>query len=202
MRAVYTPLSIHRMTAKCVALLPIALLMVSVFRPLAAQASPFQRLDSAGRPQSTADRPWACVQDLRTGLVWEVKTDDGGPHDGRRTFTWAPTPPLGEACTKPPCDVQGLLRQVNREGWCGRHHWRLPRREELRTLVDYARPAPANLIVDPALFPHNQRGFYWAAETAADPDEAWGIGFTFGFDYAYFKTDRVYLRLVHAAEMP
>ena len=33
-------------------------------------------------------QPWACVRDNHTGLVWEVKTDDGGIHDKNNTYRW------------------------------------------------------------------------------------------------------------------
>lgn len=43
----------------------------------------YTKLDSKGDPLSDqsvtyASTPWACVQDNVTGLIWEVKTDDGG----------------------------------------------------------------------------------------------------------------------------
>jgi len=192
------------MIAKTRHFLLASLLLVPIIRPLAAE-TPLQRLDADGHPLTAINRPWACVLDRRTGLIWEVKTDDGGLHDAHRTFAWQGPANDGVPsthCPTPPCDAQALLDSVNRAGWCGHHHWRLPTREELRALVDYNRPAPGRLS-DPAFFPRTQPGFYWSSDTAAaDPSEAWGIGFTFGFDYAYFKTDRVFIRLVHAAVAP
>ena len=43
----------------------------------------YTKLDSNGKPlpDQTVDyatTPWACVKDNVTGLIWEVKTDDGG----------------------------------------------------------------------------------------------------------------------------
>jgi len=62
--------------------------------------------------------------------------------------------------------------------------------------VDYRTPYPGPTI-DKQAFPNAIAQFYWSADTAAaEPSEAWGIGFAFGFDYAYFKTNRVHVRLV------
>ncbi|MDO9104919.1 MAG: DUF1566 domain-containing protein [Methylovulum sp.] len=43
-------------------------------------------------PYSAAlgNRPndWACIKDTKTGLIWEVKTSDGGLRDGRWRYSW------------------------------------------------------------------------------------------------------------------
>lgn len=58
----------------------------------------YTKLDSSGQPLANqqadyATTPWACVQDNVTGLIWEVKTDDGGLHDKDDRYTWYNTNP-------------------------------------------------------------------------------------------------------------
>jgi len=200
----------HR-TGTCRRLALSGLLLVTVSRLAGADDARFVRLDGNGNPlaEMRAGVSWPCVLDRRSGLVWEVKTLQPGLHHRERTFTWyqpdaarnggAAGDPGMAACRNPPCNTHALVESVNRLGWCGAHDWRLPSREELRSLVDYSVPYPGP-TVDTAYFPNTRAQFYWSATPSADDaDEAWGIGFAFGFDYAYFKGDRVHLRLVRTA---
>ncbi len=65
----------------------------------------FTKLGSDGKPlaiqnaawddngSEAAGTRWACVKDNVTGLIWEVKTNDGGLHDRNNTYTWYNTDP-------------------------------------------------------------------------------------------------------------
>lgn len=182
------------------------LLLVAVFRLCAADDGRFVRLDANGQPLPETSRvsTWPCVLDRHSGLIWEVKTRRPGLHQRDRGFSWRQTPRDDGAlsagtCDTPPCTTQGLLQAVNHHGWCGAHDWRLPQREELRSLVDYAIPSPGPTL-DRRFFPNTQPQFYWSATPSAnDAGEAWGIGFAFGFDYAYPKENRLPVRLVRDA---
>ena len=46
----------------------------------------FTKLDAAGLALSSSVSQWSCVKDNVTGLVWELKTDDGGLHDKDDTY--------------------------------------------------------------------------------------------------------------------
>jgi len=48
----------------------------------------YTKLDAGGTdfPDSATD--WAMVRDNVTGLIWEVKTDDGSVHDKDDEYTW------------------------------------------------------------------------------------------------------------------
>ena len=169
----------------------------------------FIPLDHTGKTLPTSEQAktdWPCVFDRSTGLIWEVKSQRPGRHFYLNTYTWFDSnstrngglagEPGGKDCRDTVCDTQSFIRAVNQEALCGSRDWRLPHREELRSLVDYRIPYPGPTI-DKQAFPNAVAQFYWSADTAAaEASEAWGIGFAFGFDYAYFKTNRVHVRLV------
>lgn len=167
----------------------------------------FVPLDTRGRTLHVApptNTGWPCALDRVTGLVWEVKTTATGLHHRHNTYSWFnPDPSTNNGhpghpgdSASPPTDTHAFVQAVNASGWCGRHNWRLPRREELRTLVDYTILYPGPTLNHRA-FPNAVAQFHWSANSAADrAAEAWGIGFAFGFDYAYVKSHRVHVRLV------
>jgi hypothetical protein len=177
----------------------------------------FVPLDSNGKALTTEQRrqlqEWPCVRDQHSGLLWEGKSRQAGLHFHDNTYNWFSSDhrrngglagePSGRDCRdgsqQQACDTQRFIDAVNKEKLCGQSDWRLPTREELRSLVDYrARyPGPA---IDTRAFPNQRALFYWSANSkASEPLEAWGIGFAFGFDYAYFKSNKVHARLVSGA---
>jgi len=169
----------------------------------------FVPLDHAGKALPVSEQSqtdWPCVFDRATGLTWEVKSQQPGRHFYLNTYSWFDSDatrngglagePGGNNCRDTICDTQSFIRVVNQEALCGAQDWRLPHREELRSLVDYTTLYPGPTINTQA-FPNAIAQFYWSADTAAaETSEAWGIGFAFGFDYAYFKSNRVHVRLV------
>jgi len=190
--------------------------MITALRPgmVNAEEPRLVPLDQNAKALSTIDREqmqeWPCVLDRNTGLVWEGKSLTPGLHYFNNTFSWfddrsvqngglAGEPGIGqcdEGTQQDICDTQRFVQAVNHENLCGTHDWRLPRREELRSLVNYNIPYPGP-TTDLHAFPNAIAQFYWSADTNAnEPLEAWGIGFAFGFDYAYFKSNRVHVRLV------
>ncbi len=159
-------------------------------------------VSGAPAPVSTPPDLWACVTDLETGLTWESRTHDYGPHDFRQTYTWRNTPATGSVaqCELPDCNADAYIARLNSERWCGFENWRLPDREELRSIVDYRREIAGSTVFS-AMFPNTAAQFYWGAETdVSDPLAAWGIGFVFGFDYAYPKNSVGHIRLVRGRE--
>ncbi|WP_446011601.1 Lcl domain-containing protein [Candidatus Electrothrix sp.] len=110
----------------------------------------YTKLDSNGVPLANqnadyATTPWACVKDNVTGLIWEVKTDDGGLHDKDDTYKWYNTNPAtnggadgyenndGNTCygynssdSSTFCNTEAYVNRVNAAGWCGGSDWRMP----------------------------------------------------------------------------
>lgn len=194
----------------------ISLIMITILLHGAVNAEEprFVPLGPDGKPLSADERrqwqEWPCILDQNTGLIWEGKSTTAGLHYRNNTFHWFDPnhthngglagEPGDRQCRKgaqkTACDTYRFVQAVNRAGLCNTHDWRLPHREELRSLVDYSIPYPGPTI-DTQAFPNTIAQFYWSADSnASEPLEAWGIGFSFGFDYAYFKTNQVHVRLV------
>ncbi|ETR64770.1 MAG: hypothetical protein OMM_15368, partial [Candidatus Magnetoglobus multicellularis str. Araruama] len=54
----------------------------------------FTKLDDQGNDLSDTATEWTMVRDNVTGLIWEVKTDDGSVHDKDNTYTWYDSNPV------------------------------------------------------------------------------------------------------------
>lgn len=143
-----------------------------------------------------AKEPWACVRDLHTGLVWEVKRDGPGLHGKDNTYSWHDTDELvhkgdpgvvdGGACSGSRCDTQGLVAAVNAERLCGFDDWRVPDQREIATLNDPERAAPGPTVaVDyfPTLLPEQ----YWTRDTHLYYPGAWSWNFRYGHNQVDWK---------------
>jgi hypothetical protein len=91
---------------------------------------------------------WACTKDNKTGLTWEVKTDDGGLRDKDWYYSWYK--PSGDnggnagytdtfitpnCSTQNNCNTDAFTNAVNTKGLCGKNDWRMPTKDELMKLV-------------------------------------------------------------------
>lgn len=175
----------------------------------------FTKLDGEGRPLANQDAiytiiPWDCVRDEVTGLVWEVKTVDGGLRDQNHLYTWynpnpdenggAPGSRDGGDCGGDiRCDTRAYVAAVNSNGLCGVGDWRLPTRAELRTIVDYQAEFPA---IDLDYFANTVARSFWTSEANDTyPNYAWHTDFKFGLaSYYYYKSGPKAVRLVRGGE--
>jgi Protein of unknown function (DUF1566) len=108
---------------------------------------------------------WACTRDNITGLVWEVKTSDGGVRDFNKTYLWA--------------NAGQFPATVNALALCGYTDWRLPTPHELLSLIDGNANNPA---IDGVYFPNTVNGIYWSGVThAGDASFTWYVRFSDGF---------------------
>lgn len=123
------------------------------------------------------------VKDNNTGLVWEIKSfnkNDFNYFDN--TYTWE--------------EARDYVLQLNARRHCGFSDWRLPNREELRSIVDYEGSIPA---INMKYFPDATAHFYWSGDiNKKEPLFAWGIYFAYGCAICYLKGFRYRVRAVRA----
>lgn len=157
-------------------------------KPLNNKQSPkavpsYIKLDGSGNqlPDSASD--WSMVKDNSTGLVWEVKTDDGTIHDRDNAFSWQQA-------------EQVLILKLNSDEFGGYSDWRLPTINELSTIVDKQSSFPS---INKAYFPATTSSYYWSGTDFPNyPGYARVINFSHGNPYDYPKSDRYYVRGVRS----
>jgi hypothetical protein len=154
----------------------------------------FTKLDAEGQPMPADAKNWACVRDNVAGLVWEVKTADGGLRDWNNHYTWynpdpaanggAPGAETGVDCKGDiKCNTHAYTQAVNAIRLCGFSDWRLPERRELRSLVDYSKAGSHRPTIDEDFFPNTQAKWHWSSSPyAIAPNYAWGVSFYDGGD--------------------
>jgi hypothetical protein len=152
----------------------------------------------ANQAVNYATMPWACVKDNVTGLIWEVKTSDGGLHDQGDTYTWYNTDPAinggssgeanssydtcagyvsGNAATY--CNTEAYVARVNAAGWCRKSDWRMPTLKELEGIVSFGTSDPT---IDKNYFPNTPPdSVVWSGSPYADGSVyAWHVEFSYG----------------------
>ena len=153
----------------------------------------------------SAASPHPCVRDNVTGLVWEVKTADGGLRDQNWTYTWY-SAHVGTASgtnncqTAGRCDTEKYTADLNASALCGFSDWRMPSVDELQNLVHYGRSNPS---IEPAYFPNTPSAWFWSASPYAhDPVYAWDVDFGYGFSNAgaHFRSGYDHVRLVRSGQ--
>lgn len=119
------------------------------------------------------------VGDNVIGLIWEVKTDDGGIHDKDNIYTWQ--------------DAQDtFIAQLNNENFGGHSDWRLPTVKELSRLVNADRVNPS---INTDYFPNTFSEYYWSSTfDASFSNDAWSVDFYYGL--VHTQSDSHYIRAV------
>ena len=118
---------------------------------------------------------WGCTQDDKTGLIWEVKTTDGGLRDQSYTYTWYEPDNTKNggfegfqnrgSCKGSDCDTYSYKNAVNEKSLCGASDWRMPTIEELSGIV---KSGVTNPSIDTTYFPNTSGLGFWSS--LPDPD--------------------------------
>lgn len=111
------------------------------------------------------------VTDNVTGLMWEQKTDDGGPRDMDNTYTW-----------------KDALAYCENLILGGHTDWRMPTPKELERLVDLTRNNPA---IDTDYFPNTKSGKYWTGTTCSGCHKHKAFAMDFNDGSLYFGQKRI-----------
>jgi hypothetical protein len=98
------------------------------------------------------------------------------------------------------CDTRKYAASVNAAGLCGANDWRMPNREELRSIVDFSDFEPA-LDVNYFPFAETEDEPYWSsASYAGDASFGWIVSFDNGEDDTRAKSTGIRVRLMRVAE--
>jgi len=129
------------------------------------------------------------VIDHETGLEWQKTDDVGGLTDKDNSYTWTGDGPGATAAngTAFVTFLEGLNGGTassgsgpTTAGYAGHNDWRIPRIEELKTIVDCSFGNPC---IDQSVFgATNASSVYWSSTTfATGPNVAWVVNFLSGF---------------------
>ena len=144
---------------------------------LAEPCASFPGDGQTGAPLSYTDNGDGTFTDDNTGLMWEIKTNDGSIHDVNNTYTWA---------------ASGFLGTLNTTWFAGYSDWRLPTVKELQSLADYRTVTPAASVPG-----ETASWYYWSSTSRAiNEDYAWDVNFLSGFVSYYDKGAEFYVRAV------
>ncbi|MBK1694654.1 hypothetical protein CKO09_07870 [Chromatium weissei] len=165
----------------------------------------FTAIDSSGdatTPTSGAN-PHPCVRDNVTGLIWEVKTDDGGLRDKDNTYTWydsiaGGTANGGSCAGSTNCDTEKYVADVNAAGLCGFNDWRMPTVKELYSIVHFGGNDPA---INTTYFPNTTSDFFWSGSPyVKNSDDAWFVRLVGGYAATYGRNSNYHVRLVRGGQ--
>ncbi|MDI7270074.1 MAG: DUF1566 domain-containing protein, partial [Myxococcota bacterium] len=121
------------------------------------------------------------VRDTATGLEWQgCVAGQSGDSCGTGSATGM--------------SWQAALAYCDGLSWAGHDDWRLPSRNELQSIVDYGRVAPA---VDPTAFPATPSNWFWSSSSyAGSASDAWAVYFASGGVDSGGKANTTYVRCV------
>lgn len=136
----------------------------------------FVKLDANGNDLPISAQSWSCVLDNVTGLIWEVKTNDGGIHDKDNDYRWGGTTAIGDRSYGTFYDDwDELVNGSNKQQLCGYSNWRVPALAELQSIVDYGR-GTEQIAIDENYFPNTEKTA-WSATPEALTEGAWNVSF-------------------------
>ena len=159
--------------------------------------SDYTKLDAQGNELPKSASSWSCVLDNRSGLIWEVKTNDGGGRDKDNKYRWGgkgvsdvalkwvKNSP-GNKYPESRWDGSGdryddwnkLVTAANSEQLCGFSDWRVPDLYQLASLVRCRGGSYQNLdkgcsgsyqspTIDTDYFPNAQSAGFWSSSPYA-----------------------------------
>ncbi|KPA14027.1 protein containing DUF1566 [Candidatus Magnetomorum sp. HK-1] len=162
----------------------------------------FIKYDANGSALPTSADQWSIVYDKATGLMWEVKSDDGSLFDRDRLVTWFSsrleyegTLAVGKYNNGENTEI--YVQALNNNQLGGFSDWRIPTVLELRTILDFT---GQNSHILTQFFPYTQAKEYWTIQSKnSDLSKAWCVHFNDGLESLQEKRDVFYVRAVRSA---
>lgn len=161
----------------------------------------FIKISNTGNALPNTAKQWACVLDVQTQLMWEVK-NKRGLQNSQSTYTWfdgksgTKNGEYSRNCQqKNTCNTQAFIQKLNQQTLCQANNWRLPNAEELRSLLHYQDYEP---LIDSAYFPNTRPNLYWSSDSLNNTDAAIDIAFFYGGTSGSDKSFDSYVRAVRS----
>ncbi len=145
----------------------------------------FAKLGRGGKPVADSagwKDGYRMALDNNTGLIWEVKSPvKGDINYCEDRYSWKKA-------------QESYIKKLNAKKYGGFSDWRLPNKDELRSIIDYGRTNPA---VDPWYFPDCRSDLYWTSVPYnMQKPFVWGIFFGLGSGICYAPSSERYVRAV------
>jgi hypothetical protein len=158
---------------------------------------------------ATQESGWLMTRDNVTGLIWEMKTNNGSIHDGTNTYNWCDKNSATNGGNQGTCgtgigsaatDTEAFIKATNDVQFGGFSNWRLPTVMELSSLVNSSIPYPGSTI-DTDWFPRTVSFHYWSSTTdAAMTSWVWRVSFGNGSVGHGSKASSSYVRAVRSGQ--
>ena len=138
-----------------------------------------------------------CVRDDLTGYIWEGKTTSG-IRSGTNTYTNYDSNYSGGVDINSSGNSIGYVNAVNTSALCGYMDWRMPTKEELKTVVDNS--TISNYFkINTTWFPNTQNTYYWTSSPYANVETyASTINLYGGYESGSYRGGTAPIHLVRA----
>ena len=136
---------------------------------------------------------WIMTRDNVTGLIWEVKTDDGSIHDKNNKYTWCDSNIDNPGTCGEGTDTEDFIHKLNSESFGGFDDWRLPTIKELSSIAKTGRHSPT---INTHFFPNIGLlpDYYWSSTSYTNNYHVWQVYFyNFGFISTKPKSNQGYV---------
>jgi hypothetical protein len=161
----------------------------------------YTKLDAHGNDLPDSATEWVMVRDNVTGLIWEVKTDDGSVHDKDNEYTWYNSDAEingGKPGTSGDgTDTEDFIRTLNESSFGEFSAWKLPTIKELIYLTNLQKEKPSiNLSYFLYTVTSRPNNIYWSSSI----DKYWNpyyVSFDYGtLGYGISKSNSLFVRAV------
>jgi hypothetical protein len=135
---------------------------------------------------ATIEGGWLMTRDNVTGLIWEIKTDDGSIHDKDNWYIRT--------------EMIDYISTLNDSNFGGYSDWRVPTIKELATIVYSNSDVPA---IDLRFFPNIQSYPYWSSTYRAyfPEDNPWFVNFQTGHVFYEHYSSSHYILAVRGTQL-